>query len=89
MTIALPQQHRSRLNKQTNASGRLAQGHRRVPVAAGLSESFPACQTAAMTTTDQCHRLLHRLGFSVGEVAFRTPNGPWECQVDATRGGET
>ena len=42
-----------------------------------------------MTTPDKCHRLLHMMGFSVGEVAFDLPDGRREWQVDASRDGQT
>ncbi len=34
------------------------------------------------------HRLLHHFGWSVGETAFRLPNGSRFWQVDATRDGQ-
>ena len=36
---------------------------------------------------DLAHRLLHRLGWSVGEAAFKRPNGSCFWQVDAKRNG--
>jgi len=37
---------------------------------------------------DLAHRLLHRLGWSVGEVRFQLPNGSRYWQVDASRDGQ-
>ena len=42
-----------------------------------------------MITPDKCRRLLHMLGFSVGEAAFDLPSGRREWQVDASRDGHT
>jgi hypothetical protein len=36
---------------------------------------------------DLAHRLLHRLGWSVGEARFKLPNGSRYWQVDASRDG--
>jgi hypothetical protein len=38
-------------------------------------------------TVDLSHRLLHRLGWSVGEARFKLPNGSRYWQVDAARDG--
>jgi hypothetical protein len=38
--------------------------------------------------SDQCHRLLHLLGWSTGETAFRQPDGSSYRQVDASRAGQ-
>jgi hypothetical protein len=38
--------------------------------------------------SDQCHRLLHVLGWSTGETAFRQPDGAGYWQVDAGRDGQ-
>jgi hypothetical protein len=38
---------------------------------------------------DLCHRLLHHLGWSVGEARFRRPDGTHYWQVDASRDGHT
>ena len=35
--------------------------------------------------SDQCHRLLHLLGWSTGEAAFRRPDGSRYWQVDCAR----
>jgi hypothetical protein len=37
---------------------------------------------------DLAHRLLHRLGWSVGEDGFRLPNGSRYWQVDAAKDGQ-
>ena len=37
----------------------------------------------------QCHRLLHLLGWSVGEFACWFPDGTGGWQVDASRDGHT
>jgi hypothetical protein len=37
---------------------------------------------------DLCHRLLHRLGWSVGETRFELPNRSRYWQVDASRDGQ-
>ena len=37
---------------------------------------------------DLCHRLLHRLGWSVGEARFQLPSGSRYWQVDASRDGQ-
>jgi hypothetical protein len=34
---------------------------------------------------DHCHTLLHRLGWSLGETAFRQPDGSGFWQVDGSR----
>lgn len=34
---------------------------------------------------DLAHRLLHRLGWSVGEAGFKQPSGSCRWQVEATR----
>jgi len=43
-------------------------------------------ETAA--AIDLAHRLLHRLGWSVGEARFKLPNGSRYWQVDASRDGQ-
>ncbi len=35
---------------------------------------------------DQCHKLLHLLGWSAAETAWRYPDGSGYWQVDASRG---
>jgi hypothetical protein len=40
------------------------------------------------TAIDLAHRLLHHFGWSVGETAFRLPNGSGYWQVDASRDGQ-
>lgn len=37
--------------------------------------------------TDLAHRLLHRLGWSVGEARFKRSDGSHYWQVDASRDG--
>jgi len=38
--------------------------------------------------SDDCHRLLHMLGWSTGETAFRRPAGFGYRQIDASRDGQ-
>ena len=54
-----------------------------------MPRAGPVDRLTPMVTTDKCHRLLHLLGWSAGEIAFRRPDGPWEWHVDATRDGHT
>lgn len=41
----------------------------------------------AAPAIDLSHRLLHRLGWSVGEARFKQPDGSRYWQVDASRDG--
>jgi hypothetical protein len=42
----------------------------------------------AADAVDLAHRLLHALGWSVGETAFKLPGGSRHWQVDASRDGQ-